>query len=382
MTANMQVAEEVDIPPNFVAQYKEPDVMRVLNPDGSVNEELYKWGPSISDKEVMSLLNHMILGRAVDKWAWMLHRQGRVKGTYGSYEGQEAVDIGSIYALRGEDWIAPSYRILGGLIMRGITLEEVFSKFFANSGDPEKGRNLPVEWGSKARGILSIGAPIGPHLIYAVGFAHALRYKKKDGVVMAFTGDGGTSTNGFHSALNFAGVFKTPNVFVIINNQYAISVPVSRQTAVARLSIKAAAYGLMGVSVDGNDLLAMYKVSKYAVERVRSGGAPFLLEAVTYRIGPHTTSDDPQTKYRPKEEVDRWRQLDPIARVKAYLLRSGAANEGDFKAMEDEAEERIKAAIKAAEANPPPPAEELVRDVYSFIPWNLEEEFGEIMGER
>ncbi len=157
----MQVAEEVDIPPNFVAQYKEPDVMRVLNPDGSVNEELYKWGPSISDKEVMSLLNHMILGRAVDKWAWMLHRQGRVKGTYGSYEGQEAVDIGSIYALRGgEDWIAPSYRILGGLIMRGgITLEEVFSKFFANSGDPEKGRNLPVEWGgSKARGgILSIG---------------------------------------------------------------------------------------------------------------------------------------------------------------------------------------------------------------------------------
>ncbi|MFP3313479.1 MAG: thiamine pyrophosphate-dependent enzyme [Thermocladium sp.] len=378
MSAGIE-AGEISIPPIFTVQYKEPEVLRILQPSGEVNEELYEWGPSITDKEVLALLNHMMLGRAVDKWAWILHRQGRVKGTYGSYEGQEAVDVGSIYALREEDWVSPSYRILGGLIMRGITLEEVFSKFFANSGDLEKGRNLPVEWGSRARGILSIGAPIGPHLIYAVGFAYALRYRKRSGVVMAFTGDGGTSTNGFHSALNFAGVFRTPNVFIIINNQYAISVPVTRQTAVTRLSTKAAAYGLIGVSVDGNDLLAMYKVSKYAVEQVRNGGVPILIEAVTYRIGPHTTSDDPQTRYRPRDEVEKWRSLDPISRVKAYLVRRGAASESDFKSMEDEIEERIRNAIKTAEANPPPAPAELVSDVYSFTPWNLEEEFKEIM---
>ncbi|MFP3045737.1 MAG: thiamine pyrophosphate-dependent enzyme [Thermocladium sp.] len=136
---------------------------------------------------------------------------------------------------------------------------------------------------------------------------------------------------------------------------------------------------MIGVSVDGNDLLAMYKVSKYAVEQVRNGGVPILIEAVTYRIGPHTTSDDPQTRYRPRDEVEKWRSLDPISRVKAYLVRRGAASESDFKSMEDEIEERIRNAIKTAEANPPPAPAELVSDVYSFTPWNLEEEFKEIM---
>jgi len=370
------------IPDRYRVNYREPEMLQVLTPEGKLIEDIYEIGPKLSDKEILMLLNYMVLGRTIDRWAWILHRQGRIRSTYGSYEGHEAVDIGSAYALGSEDWISPSYRILGALLVRGMSPVEIFARFFGNSGDPQKGRNLTVEWGSRKHKVLSIGASIGPHIIFAVGFAYALRYMHREGIVMVYTGDGGTSSNGFHAGLNFAGVFRTPNVFVVINNQYAISVPVIKQTAVKRLSTKAAAYGLEGISVDGNDLLAVYKASKYAVDSVRNGGTPVLIEAVTYRLGPHTTADDPQTRYRPKEEVEEWRRKDPVDRVRRYLVDRGIITENDFKSILEDAELKVKEAVKIAESYPPIPPEELVKDVYSYIPWHLKEELEEILGDE
>lgn len=362
----------LEIPTQFRTEVKEPQVLRVLGQDGSPLET-YEVGYKPSEGELAKAYRWMVLGRVLDRYALMYHRMGKVKSTYGPHEGHEAADAGTALALRPEDWVAPYYRNLTLLIARGVPLEVIWAKFFAKLGDPDKGRNLTIEWGGfKQWRVLSIGAPIGHQYIYAAGFAYALKYLKRREVVAAYIGDGGTSTSGFHTGLNFAGVFKVPTAFFIYNNQYAISVPVSRQTAVSRLSTKAVAYGLEGVSADGMDLLAVVKTAMWAVERARRG-EPTLVEYVMYRFGPHTTADDPLTKYRDPKEVEEYRRWDPLARLEKFLVRQGIYSEGDLKTIWEEAEREVKEAAKEAEALPDVPVEELINDVYSFVPKSLRE---------
>ncbi|AEA12508.1 Pyruvate/2-oxoglutarate dehydrogenase complex, dehydrogenase (E1) component, alpha subunit [Thermoproteus uzoniensis 768-20] len=367
----------LEIPRQYRTEVKQPQIFRVLGQDGEPNEA-YEIGYKPTEGELAKAYRWMVVGRTLDKYALMYHRMGKVRSTYGPHEGHEAADAGTALALRPEDWVAPHYRNLTLVIARGVPLEVIWAKFFAKSGDPDKGRNLTIEWGGfKKWRILSIGAPIGHQYVYAAGFAYALRYMKRDEVVAAYIGDGGTSTGGFHAGLNFAGVYKVPAAFFIYNNQYAISMPVARQTAVERLATKAAAYGIEGVSADGMDLLAVVKTAKWAVEKARRG-EPALVEYVMYRFGPHTTADDPLTRYRDQKEVEEWRRWDPLARLERFLIRSGIYSESDVRTIWEEAEREVKEAAKAAEAMPDVPVEEAVRDVYSFVPKSLQEWLGEL----
>lgn len=362
----------LEIPRQYTVEVREPRVFRVLNDDGSPGEA-YEVGYKPTESDLLKAHRWMVLGRVLDNLAMIYHRMGKVRSTYGPHEGHEAADAGTALSLMPDDWIAPYYRNLTLLIARGVPLETIWAKFFAKVGDPDKGRNLTVEWGGfKQWRLLSVGAPIGHQYIYAAGFAYALKYRKRSEVVAAYIGDGGTSTNGFHAGLNFAGVYKVPVAFFIYNNQYAISTPVNRQTAVRRLAVKAAAYGVEGVTADGTDLLAVVKTAKWAVEKARRG-EPVLVEYLMYRFGPHTTADDPLTRYRDPREVEEWRRRDPIGLLERFLVWSGIYKSGEVKSVWEEAEQAVKEAAKVAETQPDVPIEEAVKDVYSFVPRSLTE---------
>jgi 2-oxoisovalerate dehydrogenase E1 component alpha subunit len=254
------------------------------------------------------LYESMAVTRAIDVEFVNLQRQGEL-ALFASCRGQEAAQIGATACLRKTDWLFPQYREIGAFLLRGITP--------AQMGAVWRGR-----WhgglGFTDKCVAPIAIPIGTHGLHAVGAAMAAQRLGEDSVTVAYLGDGATSEGDAHEALNLAAVYKAPCVFFVQNNQWAISVPVSRQQAGPSIAHRAIGYGIPGVRVDGNDVLACYAVMTEAAERAREGGGPTLIEAVTYRMGPHTTSDDP-TRYRPQEEVDRWAARDPLSRFRTYL---------------------------------------------------------------
>jgi pyruvate dehydrogenase E1 component alpha subunit len=242
--------------------------------------------------------------------------------------------------LRPSDWFVPAFREMAAEIWRGRSLESVI---IYNNGFNE-GVDIPGNSND-----LPISVPVGSQIIHAVGLAWAAKYRQKDDVAMVFFGDGATSEGDFHEGLNFAGVFQTPVIFICQNNHWAISIPRSRQTRSKTLAQKALAYGMPGIQVDGNDILAVYVAAKEAVDRARSGGGPTLIECVTYRMAMHTTADDPK-KYRAEEEVEQWKKRDPITRFQKYLVEKKLLSEDKIAGMESEIMEEIQAAIDQAEA--------------------------------
>lgn len=284
--------------------------------------------------------------RALDERVLSLQRQGKVIGTYAPFSGQEAAQIGAVMAMEPEDWLFPTYRDGAALTAFGYPLSYLFA--FPTGVDARWKRPEKLHLWPPAISIAS-------HLPHAVGFAMAAQFRQDPLVVLAFCGDGATSEGDFHEALNLAGLFHAPVVFVIENNGYAISLPRSRQTASATLAQKAEAYGFSGVQVDGHDLLAVYTVVRHAMKRARQGEGPTLIEAEVSRFGPHTTADDP-TKYRSKEELEAERKKDPLPRLTQYLREQGVWD--DIK--EQQANERIEEelqraeqeAVKLAEADP------------------------------
>jgi pyruvate dehydrogenase E1 component alpha subunit len=370
---------EADVLGPFRASGREPEVLRILDPEGRiVDEALLKAGPMPSERDLLAIYEAMVKARILDRQASVLQRQGRMKGTYAFVEGQEAAEAASAYVLRPSDALFVNYRQLAALTARGVPLVKICAKFFANSGDPSKGRQMPAEFGFMDYNIPSAGAPVGSGITHAVGAAYAIKYHKRKDVALVYFGDGATSTGDFHAGANFAAVFNVPLILFCENNQYAISVPVTKQTKVKRLATKALAYGIEGFSVDGNDAIAVYKLTKYAAEKAREGGGPTMIEALTYRLDPHTTADDPLTKYRPRDEVEAWRRQDPIIRLSRYLISLNILSEQEDKQLWARLEAEVKEAIRQAEALPPPSPRELITDVFSKVPWHLEEEFREI----
>jgi pyruvate dehydrogenase E1 component alpha subunit len=321
----------------------------------------------------------MLLTRTFDSQAVNLQRQGRI-GFYVTCEGEEASEVGSALALRPTDWIFPDYRASGIMISRGMTLDDLLAQLMANSQDHSKGRSMPSHWGNRSLNIVPPSSPLCTQLPHAVGVALAAKIRGEDVCTIGYFGDGGTSSNDFHSALNFAAVFKTPTVFFCRNNGYAISVPVTQQTATESLAIKASAYNIEGVRVDGNDVLAVYSATRRALEKARKGGGPTLIEAVTYRIGAHSTSDDP-TRYRDGREVELMRSKDPINRFQQYLRERGAWTEEDESDARRTTLEHVKEAIARAEKVPRPGVRSLFEDVYSEKTWNLRAEADELSEE-
>ncbi len=323
----------------------------------------------LSDNDLRKVYELMVLTRTFDSQAVNLQRQGRI-GFYVPCEGEEAALVGSAFALQPEDWVFPDYRSSGAMITRGMELHRLLAQLMANSDDYSKGRSMPSHFGSRALKVVPPSSPLCTQLPHAVGVGLGARLKGHKLCAITYFGDGGTSSNDFHSGMNLAAVFKTPTVFFCRNNGYAISVPVSRQTATASLAAKAAAYNMEGVRIDGNDVIAVYSATLAALEKARNGGGPTLIEAVTYRMGAHSTSDDP-TRYRDPEEVERMRSKDPIPRFRLFLKEKGLWSEGYESSTRDGAIRAVKQAIATAESVPKPPVRTLFDDVYSEPTYDL-----------
>ncbi|MFG1530195.1 MAG: thiamine pyrophosphate-dependent enzyme [Thermoplasmata archaeon] len=302
----------------------------------------------------------MLRARALDARMQALQRQGRI-GFYGAATGQEAVNIAAGLVSQPGDWIASGLREQLVALVRGHDLTTYVHHLFADALDPALGRNMPCHPTAREVHYLAMSSVIGTQISHAVGLARAAQYRHDPSVTLAFFGDGATSSNDFHAGLNFAGVWKAPVVFCCTNNQWAISIPVDRQTAVPRLAMKASAYGLPGQQVDGTDFVAAYSELGRAIERARSGQGPTLLEFVLYRMTPHSTSDDP-TRYQPADWATRARAHDPVDRLRSWLLAEGLTSLTEEAEWSQEADAQVRAAVERAEATPPPPPDSLFRD--------------------
>ncbi len=337
--------------------------------------------PEIPPADLVRLYRHMHGMRVLDVRMLSLQRQGRI-GFYGTATGQEAAVVGSAYPLRATDWVFPALREMGVSMWRGTTVKEIVCQLIGNSGDVLLGRQMPCHFSDRRVRSVAWSSVIGTQLVHAMGAAWAAKIQAKDDVMMGYLGDGASSSADFHAAANFAGVFRLPVVFFCQNNQWAISVPLSQQTASSSIAVKAVAYGFPGVRVDGNDLLAVIQATREAVERARRGEGPTLIEAVTFRMGGHSSSDDP-TRYRDPSLVSDWERKDPLARLRAYLAGLGLVKAGDEERWAEEYNAEIGAAITAAEALPPPAIETLFTDVYRDLPPHLAEQMrhAQAMGE-
>lgn len=321
--------------PRSVLENFSVEGLSILDPEGRADPELE---PKIPVPQLKRIFQDMLLAREFDARAIAMQRQGRM-GTYAPATGQEAISVTVTAALESGDWMAPSFREQGMFLARGVKLSTLFL-FFMGS---EEGNRLP-----RRLRTLPVSVPCATQVLHAVGLAMAAKYKKDPVVVATFFGDGSTSEGDFHEALNFAGVYQTPNLFICQNNQWAISTTRETQTRSATLAQKAIAYGIPGLQVDGNDVLALYAATREAADRARSGGGPTLLECMTYRLGVHTTSDDP-SRYRRAAEVEAWQAKDPILRFERYLLAKGILQEGDRERWTAEFGEQLKAAAAEAE---------------------------------
>lgn len=327
------------------------------------------------------LYRAMLRVRVIDERMMTLQRQGRI-GFYGAATGQEGAIVGAGAALRDTDWVFPALRESGIALFRGYSLDRYVAQCFGNSGDVTKGRQMPSHYADASVRYVSWSSCIGTQLPHAVGMAYAAKLRGKDDVALACLGDGATSEGDFHVAMNFAGVWKAPVVFFCQNNQFAISVPVSCQTASATIAMKAEAYGFPGVRVDGNDAFAVFGAVKAAADRARRGDGPTLVEALTYRIGAHSSSDDP-SRYRDEKVTEEWRtKRDPLRRAKAALEERSLWSEKDEAAARSEFEAEIAAAVARVEKLPPPADSTLFDDVYAAIPWHLEKERASFLAER
>jgi pyruvate dehydrogenase E1 component alpha subunit len=337
------------IDPQFTVEH-----LSILDSEGNLDGALE---PAIPPAALRRIHRAMLLGRRLDERMVRLQRQGRL-GTFAPIKGQEASQIGSVATLTANDWTVPSFRETAAMLWRGWPIEKILLFF---SGHLEGGQPAPDQHD------LPVTIPVATQIPHAVGLAYAIQYRGDEAVVMVYFGDGATSEGDFHEAMNFAGVWHVPVVFVCQNNQWAISIPLKKQTHSRTIAQKALAYGIPGIQVDGNDVLAVHAASREAVDRARAGDGPTLIECVTYRLGVHTTADDP-TRYRSDEEVRAWERRDPLTRFSAYLEKKGLLDAG----VEQEIEEEIAQGVKNFEAAAGPDPLRVFDHVYATLPAHLQ----------
>jgi pyruvate dehydrogenase E1 component alpha subunit len=331
--------------------------------------------PELTPERLVAAYRTMVLARVTDERCLSLQRQGRI-GFYAPLQGQEAAQVGAAAALRPEDWAFPAYRELGFALARGIPLQPIIDQLFADAHDLTKGRQMPNHFGFRTHHFVDASSPIGTQITQAVGGAMAAQRRKDAIVTITFFGDGATSSNDFHAGLNFAGVYKAPTIFFCQNNEWAISLPREKQTASATLAEKAAAYGLPGVVVDGNDLAAVHRAVAEARARAIAGEGPTLIEAQVYRFGPHSTSDDPR-RYRTDAQLAEAKKKDPVLRLQKELRAARHLDEAADAAIWDGAKTELAAAIEVAEKVGPVPPTSFLEDVFAEPTPRLTEERAE-----
>ncbi len=317
----------------------------ILDESGNVDQGLM---PPLSEAEIRRMYEAMVLARTFDQRALALQREGRL-GTYPPVLGQEAAQVGSALALSPSDWVFPAFREMGVQLTLGLSIQQVLQYW---SGD-ERGQMTPDHLN-----IFPVCISVGTHILHAVGAAMAARYRRAPAVMVAYFGDGATSKGDFHEGFNLAGVFRPPVVFICQNNQWAISIPLKGQTASATLAQKAISYGFEGVQVDGNDVFAVYKATRDALDKARNGGGPTFIECLTYRMADHTTSDD-AARYRSPEEVAAWTAKDPILRLERYMASQGLWSEEYGSVTKTNATAAVDEAVRVMEAYPPADAAEM-----------------------
>lgn len=326
----------------------------------------------LEKQHLIRLYEEMLRLRLLDQRMLTLQRQGRI-GFYGTATGEEAAIIGSGYALQNDDWVFPALRQGGIALHRGYPLVEYISQCMGNALDGTKGRQMPSHYCSAKVNFVSWGSCIATQIPHAAGAAWAMKIKGEKKIAVAYLGDGATSEGDFHVAMNFAGVFKLPVLFFCQNNQWSISVNYKQQTASESIAGKAEAYGFAGMRVDGNDVLAVYLATRDAAERIRAGSGPFLIEALTYRMGAHSSSDDPRL-YRDDAEVEEWKRRDPITRFLRYLQQQGYWSIEEQEALEERLNQEILDAVSEAEKAPAPALQTLFEDVFAEISPHLREQ--------
>jgi 2-oxoisovalerate dehydrogenase E1 component alpha subunit len=347
------------------------ELVQVLDDDGRVANPERE--PKIPPAELRRLYEVMLRVRLADERLLKLQRQGRI-GFYLTATGEEATHVGPVYALEDRDWVYPCYREIGAAFFRGYPLDTFINQLFGNAADPIKGRQMPVHHSIRALNYVSISSPVGTQIPQAAGIGMAARRLKTGAVALVYFGDGATSTGAFHVGCNFAAVDKAPVIFLCRNNGWAISVPRSVQTHTPTFAQKAIAYGIPGVLVDGNDVLALASVTAEAVARARRGEGPTLIEARTYRLGAHSSSDDPSV-YRDPDEPRVWGRHDPLVRFRRYLESRSLWSEHDDRAFRDGFDHELSAALeRASHVAKKPPRATLFEDVFANVPWHLREQ--------
>ncbi|MBI4175634.1 MAG: pyruvate dehydrogenase (acetyl-transferring) E1 component subunit alpha [Candidatus Aenigmarchaeota archaeon] len=367
------VIRKISFPERFISEKAVSGVVKrfevrylqVLDKDGRCDEKLM---PRVSSQDIKSFFELMLTSRVFDDKALALQRQGRI-GTYASIRGQEASQIGSAFAMQDQDWMFPSFREAGAYITRKTPMHLVLQYW---SGD-ERGGIMP-----KGINNFTPSIPVGTHALHAVGFAWGARLRKDRIVCVAYIGDGATSEGDTLEAMNFAGVFRVPVVFLLQNNQWAISVPRAKQTAAETLAQKAIAFGFEGIQVDGNDVFAVYRAAREAMDKARAGGGPTLIECVTYRMGDHTTADDAK-RYRDARELEYWVQRDPIDRLRKYMQKKGLWSQEYENKVAEEAGRKVEEAVKTMESQPPPNIEDFFKYTYAEMNQNLKDQLAELM---
>ena len=341
--------------------------IEILAVDGTVDRELM---PSIDPETARGLYRDMTRMRALDDKALKMQRQGRM-GTWPPIRGQEAVQAGVALAMEEQDWLIPAFREHGIMLLRGVPAHLIYAYW---NGD-ERGACHP-----EGVRVFPIAVPVGSQWQHGAGVGLSLKLRGENGVAVTFGGDGSTSEGDFHEALNCAAVYGAHAVFVIQNNQWAISVPLHQQTRAETLAQKAHAYGMPGIQVDGNDVFAVYAAAREALERARGGGGPTLIEAVTYRIGDHTTADD-ASRYRSEEELEEWRGKDPIARLRLYLGSIGQWDDDQEAVLVEEAQKWVDAQVAALEAMEPQDPTDIFTSMYGELPSHVEEQMEALVQE-
>jgi pyruvate dehydrogenase E1 component alpha subunit len=337
--------------------------LSIIDENGKADKKVM---PEISDDMLKKMYQFMVQERIMDDRILKLQREGRC-GTYASCLGQEAVQVGASLAMQDDDWMFPYFRDLGSIIVRKFPVSQYLRYWM---GD-QRGMQVP-----DGQNNFMVCIPVGTQTLHAVGAAFALKARKEKSAVVVFFGDGATSEGDFHEAMNFAGVWKLPIVFVCQNNQYAISVPLRMQTASQTLAQKAIAYGFDGIQVDGNDVVSVYSAVRSALEKARDGKGPTFVECLTYRIGDHTTSDD-ASRYRSQGEVDAWKRKDPIERMKKFLDSKGIWSADFENNVRDDAVEKADIDVKDAESAQPEKLDEIFSFTYAQMPDKLKRQLDE-----
>lgn len=345
--------------PQKVVYEAKIEYLQILDEDGRLDTKLAK--DTLSDEEVRDLYEKMVIYRHFDEVAFKLQRSGRM-GTYPQNKGQEAAALGSGYAARkGKDFLVPCYRENAALFLHGLPMHYILLHWM---GD-ERGNQIP-----DGCCMTPLSIPIGTQMLHATGIAWAFKIRREDRCTITYFGDGATSEGDFHEAMNFAGTLQVPCIFFCQNNQWAISVPRETQTASETIAQKAIAYGMPSIQVDGNDMFAVFKATRDALERARKGGGPSFIEAVTYRLADHTTADDAK-RYRDPQEVEAWQKKDPLIRHRKYLESKGMWDDEKQAEAEARAKKIVQEVVKAAESIEKPRPEDMFDSTFAELPQEL-----------